>query len=104
MIPDQANIYEKYESLLLDLTVKPTPIWRSLPVAGFTVTMAPGSFDIQVADALVNVTPVWHDLGVSNGSIHLFAGQHVYDRTDRNGVGSSSRTISMTVPMALSPF
>nr|WP_330217438.1 PKD domain-containing protein [Methanosphaerula palustris] len=88
-------------------TVTPTPT-GALPVANFTVTTgAPGSSDITVTDASTNATSVHYSLG--DGATTAYptfrytywqAGTYTIEQTATNAVGSSKKSIVVTVPVA----
>jgi PKD repeat protein len=89
-------------------TVTPTPT-GALPVANFTVTAgAPGSLAIQVIDTSVNATSVSYDLGdgTTTAAYRNFqftywqAGTYTIEQTATNAVGSSHKTLTVTVPAA----
>jgi len=87
-------------------TVTPPPAEQNLPAADFTVTPGgPGSFDILVTDTSVNATSVRYDLGDGTTTAYRNfrytywqAGTYTINQIATNAAGSSSKSISVTVP------
>jgi len=91
-------------------TVTPTstPTEQSLPVANFTVTPqgTPGSIQILVTDTAVNATSVRYDLGDGTTTeypnfryTYSQAGTYTIKQTAINAAGSSTKNITVTVPI-----
>jgi PKD repeat protein len=91
------------------MTPMPTSSGHDLPVANFTVTSqgGQGSMGILVTDASMNATSVKYDLGDGTTTgypnfryTYWQAGTYTITLTATNSAGSSTKSLSVTVPAA----
>jgi PKD repeat protein len=94
------------------VTPVPTSTGKDLPVANFVVTYpsGSGSMGIQVTDASMNATSVKYDLGDGTTTAYKNfkytywqAGTYTLKQTATNAVGSSTKTITVTLPAGSPP-